>query len=68
MIWNTPTSIAVLTNCIRLTEGSTASFEFRVNPSNAWFNYDLDSDDCEIELDFVGVATRSFSSYVTTPN
>ena len=65
-VYNTPTSIAILTNRILIGDGTTQAFEFRVNPSNATFNYDVTSDDCEIELDLVG-QTRSADSYVTVP-
>lgn len=61
-----PASIAILTTQnLYLAKGGTVSFEFRVNPSTAIFNYDVDSDNCEIELDRVGVSRSS--SYVTTP-
>ena len=60
-----PASIAVLTTKpVMLGAGSTATVEFRVNPSNAKFNYDVESPDCEIELDFIG-STRA--SYTTPP-
>lgn len=61
-----PTSIALLNvNPLYLTTGTQASIEFRVNPSNATF--DFSDDDCQIELDMVGnVQTRS--SYVTKPS
>ena len=60
----TPVSIAILnTNPIMIGSEATVSFEFRVNPSNASFNYDIESDKCEIMLDLVA-ETRS---YVTTP-
>jgi hypothetical protein len=62
---STPASIALLTTSdLLLSEGGTVSFEFRVNPSTAIFNYDVNSEDCEIELDMVG---SSRSSYVTKP-
>ena len=67
MVFNTPTSISILTTSdVILGPGSSASFEFRVNPSTALFNYDVDSDGCEIELDKVGTS-RGYSSYVTDP-
>ena len=60
-----PTGIAILaTRPVLLASGSTASIEFRVNPSNALFNYDIASDSCQIELDCI--ATRA-GSYVTAP-
>ena len=65
-VYNTPTSVSILTNRLLIGGGSTATFEFRVNPSIATFNYDVTSPDCEIELDRVGT-TRGFNSYVTQP-
>ena len=65
-VHHVPTSVAILTNRILIGDGSTATFEFRVNPSIATFNYDVTSPCCEIELDCVGI-TRSSNSYVTQP-
>ena len=60
-----PTGIAILaTRPVLLATGTTASIEFRVNPSNALFNYDITSDSCQIELDCI---TTRAGSYVTTP-
>ena len=60
-----PNSIAVLkTTPLKLGEGTTACLEFRVNPSNAKFNFDVDSEDCNIELDLLG---DTKSSYVVSP-
>ncbi|MBR5634880.1 MAG: CotH kinase family protein [Prevotella sp.] len=60
-----PTSIAILTTQpLRLAKGSSASFEFRVNPSSALFNYDVESENCQIFLDQIHSGTRS---YITTP-
>ena len=61
-----PTGIIVLNDRLLIAEGGTSCLEFRVNPSDATFNYDVESDGCEIELDYVGL-TRSSSSYVTKP-
>ena len=36
-----------------------------MNPSNAKFNYDVESSDCEIELDLLGSNTRA--SYTSEP-
>lgn len=60
-----PTSIAILnTNPVRLSMGTQASVEFRVNPSNA--SIVIDDNHYPLVLDKVGtIATRS--SYVTTP-
>ena len=61
-----PTGIAILTTKpLQLAKGSTASFEFRVNPSKALFNYDITSEQCQIALDQIETGTRG--SYVTTP-
>ena len=62
-----PTAIAILsTRPIVLASGTTASIEFRINPSNALFNYDTTSDSCQIVLDCI-YSTRSAGSYVTPP-
>lgn len=61
-----PTGISVLAvRPVCLGWGGQASIEFRVNPSNANFNYNVESDQCEIGLDSIGCVTRS--SYVTHP-
>ncbi|MBE6307100.1 MAG: hypothetical protein E7084_05535 [Bacteroidales bacterium] len=61
-----PTSIAILTTKpLLLASGTKASVEFRVNPSNALFNYDTASDSCQIALDCI-TPTRG-KSYVTPP-
>ena len=63
-----PTSIAILaSSAVKLGKGTMATLEFRVNPSNALFNYDLASDQCQISLDKVGTATRAGKGYVTPP-
>ena len=59
-----PTSIALLnTQTLLLGRNDTVSFEFRVNPSTATFNYDVHAADCQLFLDKVS-ETRS---YVTPP-
>lgn len=64
--YNVPTSIAILrTDNVVLNTDSVDVVEFRVNPSNAIFNYDVTSEECQIAIDIVG-KTRS-SSYITTP-
>lgn len=70
MDFSTPTSIALLTVApIQLSRGTQASFEFRVNPSNAQF--DFEGETPEIVLDKVGTAPkrtrRKVGSYVTPP-
>ncbi len=55
-----PSSIAILTTeAINITADGTASFLFRVNPQTATFNYDLDSEDCQIALDKVGNVNKT---------
>lgn len=59
-----PASIAVLNSRANMiADGCTFTMEFRVNPSNADFNYNIGSKNCEIALDFLA-RTRS---YVTAP-
>lgn len=66
MHYVSPTSIAILSvNPLHLSIGTQACVEFRVNPSNALFK--LNGEDCQIELDKVGIV-QSRSSYVTTPS
>ena len=61
----TPSSIAILnTKPLMIGDRGTISVEFRVNPSNASFNYNTETEDCNISLDLV-TETRS---YVTTPH
>lgn len=61
-----PTSIALLsTEGIKLGRRTLETIEFRVNPSNAKFNYSVGLYGCEIALDKVG-KTRA-TSYVTKP-
>ena len=62
-----PTSIAILETSPRLlAKGGETTIEFRVNPSNASFNYDVDDPNCEIALDLLG-RTRA-NNYVTRPD
>ena len=59
-----PVSIAILnTKPLMIGHETTVSFEFRVNPSNALFNYDVETDACDIMLDHV----TETKSYITTP-
>ena len=61
-----PTSIALLSSeGIKLGARTREAIEFRVNPSNAKFNYSVGLYGCEIALDKVG-KTRA-TSYVTKP-
>lgn len=61
-----PTGIVVLANEIYLFKNAVTTFEFRVNPSNAVFNFDVEGDSSQVELDLV-TTTRAASSYVTSP-
>lgn len=64
---NSPTSIAILsTQTITMSQGATTTIEFRVNPQNALFCYDTNSENCQIEIDRVAVS-RTANSYVNTP-
>jgi hypothetical protein len=60
-----PTGISLLTQSLVYMRGSEVMFEFRVNPSNAIFNYDVTSADCSISLDRIG-KVKTYS-YVNTP-
>lgn len=51
---------------VDLSHEATASFQFRVNPSNARFNYDVNSPDCEIAIDKVGT-NKNLTSGITIP-
>jgi hypothetical protein len=60
-----PTGIVILTQEICFMKNTEVTIEFRVNPSNAIFNYDITSDDCQIAFD---MASESLTySYVTEP-
>ena len=61
-----PTGIVLLTQSLSYMRGVEVMFEFRVNPSNAIFNYDLESEDCNIFLDKIG-EVKTYSSYINTP-
>lgn len=61
-----PTGITLLTQSLAFMRGTEVMFEFRVNPSNAIFNYDLTSDDCQVLIDRIG-AVKTYS-YVNTPD
>ena len=60
-----PTGIVVLAESVIFPKDGTSTFEFRVNPSNAVVDLNLDSDNPMIQLDMaVSSMTRS---YVTAP-
>lgn len=56
--------VLLTTQGIKLGKEATATIEFRVNPSNATFNYNIGSPDCQIELDLV---CKTRTSYTTAP-
>lgn len=60
-----PTGLVSLTQEVRYMKNTEVSIEFRVNPSNAIFNYDVTSTDCQIALDMV--EKMNTYSYVTKP-
>ena len=60
-----PTGIVLLTPEIRFMKNTEVSVTFHVNPSNAIFNYDINSGDCQIALDMTD--KMSTYSYVTEP-
>ena len=60
-----PTGLAVLTNEVKFLKNTEVAIEFRVNPSNAIFNYDVNSGDCQIAFDMTNKVT--IRSYVTDP-
>ena len=60
-----PTGIVMLTQDIKFMKNTEVSIEFRINPSNAVFNYDVLSEDCQIEFDMA--KKMSTYSYVTKP-
>ena len=61
-----PTGLVTLTNDIKFMKNTEVSIEFRVNPSNAIFNYDVNTEDCQIEFD-MAEKINTYSSYVTSP-
>jgi hypothetical protein len=61
-----PVSITLLAQSLAYMRGAEIMFEFRVNPSNATFNYDLASTDCNIAIDKTG-DVKTYS-YVHTPD
>ena len=64
-----PTSIVIISESnVKMGFGKTRTIDFRVNPSEASFNYDVTSEECEIELDYLGENVTTRAGYVTTPN
>ena len=61
-----PTNISIISSPeLKMGYGKTSTIDFRVNPSNATFVYDVSSVDCQLGLDSLASNTRS--SYVSTP-
>lgn len=65
-----PSSITVISNTdLKMGIGCTSTIDFRVSPSDAFFNYDVTSPNCQIELDYLGSNTNTGnntrSGYVT---
>jgi CotH protein. len=58
-----PTGLVALTLEKKYMKNTEISIEFRVNPSNAIFNYDVNSAECQIQLDIAG--KQNTYSYVT---
>ncbi|MDR3308974.1 MAG: CotH kinase family protein [Tannerella sp.] len=58
--------LTLLTPKLQLLKNTEVALEFRVNPSNAVFNYDVSSDSCRIALDQSGALTTY--SYITAPD
>ena len=60
-----PTGLIAITQEIRFLKNTEATIEFRVNPSSAVFNYDVLSENCQIQVDMAEkINTYSF---VTKP-
>lgn len=64
-----PTSIVLLTDELLLGQNSISTFEFRINPSNAVLDLNVENNDSQISLDLITKnATRTNSvSYITPP-
>ncbi len=64
-----PTGIILLTDHVEITgKEHTATFEFRINPSNAFINFVFEGDDANIQLDKVATSRAGVAdSYVTLP-
>ncbi|MDR1814932.1 MAG: CotH kinase family protein [Tannerella sp.] len=62
-----PEGIVILTQEVRFMKNTEVCVEFRVNPSNAVFNYDVTSPSCQVFLD-AALRLPTYSSYVTQPD
>lgn len=65
-----PSSIVLLTDHISVSgQEHTASFEFRINPSNSYINFVFDGSNPNIELDQISITRAGDAdSYVTKPS
>jgi hypothetical protein len=65
-----PASVALLTNFLEIkADTGTAAFEFRLNPSNIFFNFICSGEGCNTRLDLISVSARADApSYVTEPS
>ena len=58
-----PTGLVILTDDIKFLRNTEVSIEFRVNPSNAVFNYNVNSSDCQITFDMADkILTYSYDT------
>lgn len=62
-----PSGIVLLSNSLSLEPNSISSFEFRINPSNAVFNLNVQGEHPQLELDKVCDDDDTRTSYVTPP-
>lgn len=62
-----PTGIVVLTKSISMSPNGVVELEFRVNPSNASFNYNADSNNFALAIDLIESTRSNADSYVTPP-
>ncbi len=62
---NWPTSIVILAENLVLSKNGTAKFQFRVNPSNAVVDLNLDQENPMVQLD-MAMENMTRASYVTT--
>ena len=63
-----PTGIILLNNKLSLGKDVTETFEFRVNPSNALLDINVEGGTSQVALDKISSVTRTgATSYITTP-
>ncbi|MDE6157363.1 MAG: CotH kinase family protein [Muribaculaceae bacterium] len=65
-----PASVALLTDFLEIkADTGTATFEFRLNPSNIFFNFICSGEGCNTRLDLISASARTDApSYVTEPS